>query len=164
MSLYFAYGSNLCIKRLEDRRVSPILYGSAYVEGHRILFNKASLDGSAKANIQATEDGDIVWGALISIPGEKISRLDKIEVGYDRIDMIALGASGLVDVFTYVARVEFTNNYLLPYDWYKNHLVFGARELGFPSEYVAALEGVPSKADPDVVRAARERGYWREFL
>ncbi len=48
---------------------------------------------------------------------------------------------------------------LLPYDWYLQHVLHGAREHGLPPAYVAGLAAVPCIPDPD-----RERSRWEVAL
>ena len=42
-------------------------------------------------------------------------------------------------------------------DWYKEHVLRGARELGLPAQYVAAIERIAADIDADEQRRRRER-------
>ena len=45
---------------------------------------------------------------------------------------------------------------LKPYHWYKEHVLRGAREHALPSEHIAAIEAIPSIADPDQDKHVKE--------
>ncbi len=45
---------------------------------------------------------------------------------------------------------------LRPFRWYRRHVLEGARELGLPRGYRAAIRAVAAVDDPDSARAARE--------
>jgi hypothetical protein len=51
---------------------------------------------------------------------------------------------------------------LRPYDWYKYHVVTGAKENNLPADYVSMLEGVESILDPDKERERKELNIYRE--
>jgi len=74
--LYFAYGSNMLTRRLQNRTLSAKAVGIGYVEGHRLTFDKVSTDGSGKADIEATGNAtDRVYGVLFSIDASEESAL-----------------------------------------------------------------------------------------
>jgi len=52
----------------------------------------------------------------------------------------------------YVAQSTHIDSSLVPYHWYKNLVLAGARYHGFPAEYIAAIEATPSKVDTDAKR------------
>ena len=56
---------------------------------------------------------------------------------------------------TYRARPERVAPTLLPYRWYRDLVIVGARHHGFPAAYVAALEAVEVHDDPDAARVRR---------
>jgi hypothetical protein len=45
---------------------------------------------------------------------------------------------------------------LQPYDWYKQHVVVGAREANLPEDYVRKIEAVIAVNGPDLTRTERE--------
>ena len=46
---------------------------------------------------------------------------------------------------------------LAPYHWYRDYVLFGAREHGLPAPYVDAIARVPSVDDPDPARHDENR-------
>jgi hypothetical protein len=78
--LYFAYGSNMLTRRLKARTPSATAQGTAFVDGHRLTFDKKSTDGSGKCDIEATENpADRVYGVLFTISAAEAAALDKAE-------------------------------------------------------------------------------------
>jgi gamma-glutamylcyclotransferase len=53
-------------------------------------------------------------------------------------------------------RRSFTSPGPLPLDWYKEHVLRGARALQLPGAYIATIEAVAADVDVDHVRRARE--------
>jgi hypothetical protein len=47
---YFAYGSNMSLRRLRTRVPSAVKLGNATLFGHQLKFHKRSQDGSAKCD------------------------------------------------------------------------------------------------------------------
>ena len=65
---YFAYGSNMCTRRLKQRAPSAVPLGVGYVSGFRLAFDKIGSDGSGKCNIISTgQDDDRVYGAVFDV-------------------------------------------------------------------------------------------------
>ena len=60
---------------------------------------------------------------------------------------------------TYIATI--CDPSLRPLDWYKEHVLRGARAIGLPSAYVASIEAVVAEVDPDKARRARELSIYR---
>jgi gamma-glutamylcyclotransferase len=156
---YFAYGSNMSLARLAARVPSAELIGVATLGGHVLRFHKpGSRDGTGKCDAFATgHPADAVAGALYSILASELPQLDAVEgagVGYERRQVPVRTADGtIVAAETYVATSTAAG--LRPLDWYKEHVLRGARSLGLPAAYVAAIEAVDADPDPD--RARRER-------
>lgn len=51
--------------------------------------------------------------------------------------------------YVYVAATSHIDVTLHPYDWYKRLVIEGALHHGFPAEYIASLEAIPSISDSD---------------
>ena len=158
--LYFAYGSNMSLERLRaaDRTPSAELIGSARVSGYRLVFDKIGRDGSAKADCERTAlPRDAVHGAIYRIAHRDRPALDAAEGlgrGYDAFDIAVELDAGTVTALTYLATRKDAS--LLPYSWYLQHVLHGARQCGLPASYIAAIERVASLRDPDAGREARE--------
>lgn len=143
---YFAYGSNMRSARLLARVPGATPRGAARLEGWRLVLDKPSRDGSAKANIEAGS-GACVWGVAWSIPDPAWPVLDRYEPGYDRMGCRLLDAAGeALDAITYVYRGTTTT--ALPYDWYVEHLIAGADEHALPRPYRRGLLALRAAASP----------------
>lgn len=156
--LYFAYGSNMSPRRLRQRVGGVEVLGRASLQGYRLRFHKRSIrDGSAKCDVVACP-GEWVHGVLYRLPEEALAVLDAFEGNHRGYERAALGVrreSGeSVEAQVYLATL--IDDRLHPYDWYKRHVLAGAREAGLPAGYVARIEAVEAIPDPDPGRAARE--------
>ena len=130
---YFAYGSNLLWSRIVRRCPSVQILHLDSIERYSLAFNKAGVDGTAKANIIP---GTLsVMGMVYSIPSiSDIEILDGAEGEgreYDRIQIITV--SGEI-CETYVALK--TKENILPTAAYKNMVVTGMINHAFPEWYI----------------------------
>jgi gamma-glutamylcyclotransferase len=155
--LYFAYGSNLHPLRLTGRAPSSVFVGVARLPDYGLRFHKRAADGSGKCDvIPAT--GDTVYGGLFRLDARDLPRLDAAEEGYVRVVVRVRLAAEAVEAVTYRARPERVAPALLPYRWYRDLVVAGARHRGLPPAYVVALEAIAVQNDPDANRARRMEG------
>lgn len=156
--LYFAYGSNMSHRRLVARTSSAALLGAATARRHRLVFDKRSLDGSAKADCLPTEqDADVVHGALFRVDESELELLDKAEgagSGYDRRAIEVASGGCTESATTYIATRK--QNNLAPYGWYLVHVLIGANEAGLLPSYMSAIRDVPWTQDLDHSREQRE--------
>jgi hypothetical protein len=156
---YFAYGSNMASHRLLQR-----LPGARHVEvgiltGHQLRFHKNDSGLSSKCNIELTDDlRDEVFGVVYQISNEDKQLLDRIEglgTGYnEKIVSITTLSGALLTSVTYFA-IDIDHS-LVPYHWYKQHVLRGAIEHRLPAEYVSKIESIESQEDPDQHRSHRE--------
>ncbi len=157
---YFAYGSNMSLARLSARIPSVRRIGVGSLAGYTLVFHKAGeKDGSAKCDAFFTGDpSHEVLGVVYGIDPDEKHRLDIIEgVGYgyeNRFVTVRLGDGSLLRAWVYCATSIDTA--LLPFDWYREHVVRGAIENGLPDRYVAMIRAVQVMTDPDRERSARE--------
>jgi gamma-glutamylcyclotransferase len=155
--LYFAYGSNLHPARLAVRAPSARFIGTGCWPGHRLAFHKIGQDGSAKCDAPvAPQPSDRVHGAIYELADADLERLDRIEgvgTGYDR-ELVALdGDVGPLTANVYLARQEWVDPGLRPFDWYQLLVLAGAEYHSFPDSYLAAISAVSAIPDPDRGRA-----------
>jgi gamma-glutamylcyclotransferase (GGCT)/AIG2-like uncharacterized protein YtfP len=149
---YFAYGSNMLSERMVARIPEAKIAGLARLYGWELVWDKISTDGSAKANLKQ-ENGKIVWGAVYLIPESRMPDLDKVEGGYQRIEVeVERDKNSQIAACTYVSEKRDAN--LLPYDWYKELVLRGAKEHSLPSAYIDEIARVKSK--PDTRKSAGE--------
>jgi hypothetical protein len=142
--LYFAYGSNLYLPRLQCRVPVAELLGPATLTGWRLRWNKRGSDGTAKCNIVPADSLDgVVLGAVFRVCAEGRHALDRIESGYHRIDVDPGLPGGRVRAFTYVSRSDMLDDTLRPAAWYRGLVLRGAESLDFPESYLEGLRTVP---------------------
>jgi len=147
--LYFAYGSNMNTARIQARVSIAVPTGVAFVQDRKLVCNKLGRDGSGKANL-ARQPGHMVHGVLYELPPEDIKVLDAIEDGYRRISIrVNAGEKKPAQAETYEAEV--LTHDPVPFDWYREHILTGAREHGLPGEYVRQLEQL--RARPQMRRS-----------
>jgi gamma-glutamylcyclotransferase len=159
-TLYFAYGSNMAVERLRARVPSAVLLGRAVLAGHALRFDKpGSMDGTAKCDAACTGDAaDAVLGALYSILTSELVVLDRFEAcgyGYERKTAAVVAENDeSVRAEIYVATAA--NSHLRPLDWYKEHVLRGARALELPAAYIATIEAIAADIDADDERRTLE--------
>ncbi|KZX01873.1 hypothetical protein JL49_03290 [Pseudoalteromonas luteoviolacea] len=154
---YFAYGSNLSTRRLFIRLPHAQCRGVAELKGHELTFNMLSKDGSAKCDITCTEAvSNRVLGVIYTLSSEELSTLDSIEgARYDRVSkQVRLLNGEFLEAYCYIANTFHTDQ--LPFSWYKQHVLIGAREHCFPSSYIDTINHQTSMQDPDVKREQLE--------
>lgn len=167
--LVFAYGSNLLPARLQARTPSARVRSVAWLPGHRLAFDKRGADGSGKCHV-VPAPGERVFGVVYSIdgPGE-LAVLDRIEgvgIGYRRVAVTVHcepaqgGAAGRAAVPAtcraelYMALPEAIGEPLVPFDWYRELVLAGARHHGLPTAHCEAIAAVSCVTDPDGRRRA----------
>lgn len=162
---YFAYGSNLLTRRLRDpaRAPSAVALETASAPGFAMRFHKIGTDGSGKCALIATgNDADLAYGVLYEFDDSDLAGLDREEGvhlgGYARHSLRLRFQNGdTAEAMTYLAGEPYIDPACLPFDWYRDLVVAGAREHGLPSAYVRELKRTPAVPDPDTARAARAR-------
>ena len=166
--LCFAYGSNMSIRRLQARVPESRFRTVAWLRHHRLVFHKRSReDASAKCDALHTGDsGDWVMGVVYDIPERDKPILDRIEglgSGYDEVLIRPeTPEGGLLEARMYAATDVDAS--LVPYSWYRAHVLIGARENAFPEAYVERILGTPVRHDPDAGRHQRELAIYPEHI
>lgn len=159
---YFAYGSNLCLRRIRDRTPSASVVARAKLSVHALRFHKVGFrDGSGKCDAYHTGmAADHIWGVVYALDADEKRALDRVEglgCGYVEKIVDVEAAVGRISATTYVASPHATKPDLAPYAWYKEFVVAGAVEHGFSQEYVEAIRAVVAVDDPDEARATEHR-------
>jgi gamma-glutamylcyclotransferase (GGCT)/AIG2-like uncharacterized protein YtfP len=138
---YFAFGSNMSQSRMHARIPEAESLGRAQLREWVLRLNKHGADGSAKANIER-EAGANVWGVVYRLRRNHIPKLDRFEGGYQRIDVEVVPPDAIA-----IACICYASDTLLQrarcFDWYKEHMLRGAREHDLPASYIAMLAAVP---------------------
>ena len=156
--LYFAYGSNLLKRRLQERTPAAKMVGAATLAGHSLRFHKIGDDGSGKCDAFHTGDEDHkVHGVLYELGAGERQILDRIEgvgCGYE-IRQIDVKAPEPVAAFTYVVQQNYIDPNIQPFCWYRNFVLAGAMAHQFPQPYVQKIGQVAFRNDPDLLRRSQ---------
>lgn len=156
---YFAYGSNMSVPRLTQRLPSTKFIGAYQLSGFLLKFHKASCDGSGKCDaFETNEQSDFIIGVLFDIDENEKPILDKIEgvgQGYEEKTVIVENNEGEKQAaYLYIATD--INQNLAPYDWYKNHVLTGAKNAKLPLDYIEKIAAVKAKPDQNTERSTKE--------
>jgi gamma-glutamylcyclotransferase (GGCT)/AIG2-like uncharacterized protein YtfP len=161
---YFAYGSNMSSRRIINHCSTANFIEVAKIDGCSFSFNKrSSIDKSGKANIvQTGKDSDIVWGVLFEIDENQKNDLDAVEgkgEGYDEQIIKVTDSNGQEhECIAYIAtEAKYLDDSLIPFNWYKEHCLIGAKEHNLPEAYISILEAQTATADSDLARAEKEK-------
>ena len=162
---YFAYGSNMSSLHFRQRVPSGEHYTVAVLHRHALAFHKRGVDGSAKCDVVDTGNpGNRVYGVVYAIDEEHLPQLDLAEgngYGYSRKTIeVDVGSGALIQAECYFATD--TSPGLMPYGWYREHVLTGARQAGLPARYVADIAAILCQQDPDQHRHARELSLYRK--
>ena len=150
--------------RLTDRVPSVRAVTIAQLHKHKLKFHKKSNDGSAKCDAEYTNNAeDVMYGVVFQISASEKPELDikeGLRKGYEEkiVSVIAQNGETLDAVTYYATNIDPSLN---PYDWYKEHVIRGAREHGLPPEYIATIDAINSMPDPDTERHKRELSIYR---
>ena len=157
---YFAYGSNMSLKRLQKRVKCAKPKARAILRCHRLEFHKIGTDGSGKCDIVLSSAADVVWGRVYEIDDKEKKCLDRAEglgCGYFEKDVtVEFDCGSTVCAVTYYANLKKTNPCLKPYTWYKKHVLKGAKEAYLPADYIKRIEEIEAVEDRDICREADE--------
>ncbi len=149
----------MSLNRLKSRTPSAHRLGVFELHDHKLKFHKVGKDGSAKCNAYFTGiETDIVEGVVFEIDPFEIATLDRAEglgKGYDKQNIIVTNKQGAkLEVFSYFATN--INDSLLPFSWYKKHVIEGARSASLSDDYISDLMNIKTINDPDSSRERRE--------
>ena len=133
---YFAYGSNVSRRRLDERGVKPIGSVRAYLEGYRRVYNKKGREGTY-ANLTRDQKGR-VCGLLYTITLKDLFRLDAYEgypAEYNRVTVMVKDDAGRAYYAeTYIANPSRVVSEGTPPDWYMEYIRSGLKEAGCMDE------------------------------
>jgi hypothetical protein len=152
----FSYGSNLLIERISERIKSVEIVSRYNLQGYRLIFNKASEDGSVKANIEESpEPEDSVWGIIHQFDRKEKFILDWHETlgyGYQLI-CFQVKLNGYTEtVHTYMVNESRFKKIGKPYSWYLKLVIAGAIQNQFPEAYINKLKAIKSVHDANADR------------
>jgi len=162
---YFSYGSNMSIRRLRLRVPSASRIGAGVLKKHELRFHKvSSKDGSAKCDVRVTDNPDQkVYGVVYRIAEAEKPGLDQAEglgFGYEQKNIL-IGLQVGADVQAYCYYATSIDPHLKPLDWYKEHVLRGARENSLPEAYIRSIEAIEAVPDSNAARHDRELSVYR---
>lgn len=149
--LYFAYGFNLNLGKMNQKCTKPRVLGIARLAGHKIGFYEHSViwDGAVETLIPDAQSE--VWGVLYQLESYAWDQLDNCEDA--RLD-------GTGEYFHYPVEVLDAQNQVreasmykkarlgeakLPSTEYLDLIIQGAKEQGIPEHYIVTLQNIASK-------------------
>lgn len=140
---------------------------NAVLPDHRLRFRKSDSGKSGKCDIEVTGNRlDRVHGVVYQIPDQDKAILDRYEglgVGYnDKLVELNSENKQVLSAFTYYALL--IDEAMIPYHWYKGHVLHGAIEHQLPADYISIIEAVPSKKDPDTARSVHELAIYGQYI
>ena len=162
---YFSYGSNMSSRRLLARVPSAVKLGVGRLANHELRFHKiGSRDGSAKCDAFETGHAQhVIHGVVFTIDALHKSWLDHHEglgQGYEVKSVeIIMDDGSVIKAFTYYATN--INADLKPFDWYKQHVLIGAKEHGLPDAYIESLAAISVIPDVNLDRQQQELAIYR---
>ena len=150
MIIYFAYGSNMLTDRIRARAKDAGTLGIAHVTGRRLTFHKIGnrKNGLTTGKCDICVDADpkaIVHGVLYEIPKAQFDDLNSQEKGYSSVELWVHSSNlGVIKAIAHVA--DNTDATLVPYDWYHELVLEGAREHKLPEYYIHDhIQNVPTE-------------------
>jgi len=155
---YFAYGSNMSTPRL-TKRIKATKIGIGKLTGYQLRFHKIGKnDGTGKCDSYFTDNHhDYILGVVYEIAEQDKKELDRIEGlgnGYLSKELAIETDGSLLQAMAYVATdIDET---LRPYDWYKIHVLYGAKENHLEASYIDMIDHVSASRDTDTARRDKE--------
>lgn len=133
-SYYFAYGSNLLKKRLLERIGKFHTASVAILKGYKFIYNKKSIDGTAKANL-IKEPNSKVYGVCYEIDRDDLNILRNYEKGYDdrKLTVSLIDFNTDAEVNTYISQS--ITEQPVSKD-YRQIIIQGAKEWGIDQNYI----------------------------
>ncbi|NYZ68115.1 gamma-glutamylcyclotransferase [Endozoicomonas sp. SM1973] len=149
----------MSVPRLQQRIGEANLVDIVKLTSYQLRFHKRGMDGSGKCDAYYTGNStDFVWGTIYQLGASHKHQLDKIEglgKGYlDKIVRVISPQGKKYDAVMYYAIC--IDGSLIPFDWYKMHVVYGARSAGLPSDYLQMIESVRTIKDANIYRTHQE--------
>lgn len=154
----------MCTDRLRHatRAPSAVPLWVCRLPGYVLRWSKISNDGSGEAHIVKVDGDAVVWGVVFKIFEDDRQQLNDREGlgnGYtqDELTVLRRDTGAGVKAQTYLVEEGATEG-PLPYDWYRNYVLQGARQHALPPDYVATIQEQPVQVDADSQRRARRLG------
>ena len=166
--ILFAYASNMNVTDFNRFVPSARKLGNAYLPGYAFVFNKTGKDRSSKANVMPVDNPDVpVWGILLEFADEEVEQFKNGD-WHKHLELKPMQCvdenDNLITAYVFISLPHAINEYLLPYEWYKEKILTLAAMHNLPAHYQAMLKLLPAKTDPNTNRAERRLKRFRESL
>jgi len=142
---YFAYGSNMNEKQLQERCLNPNLYtlGKSCLKNYRLDFTTKS--GFWKGGVADVvyNEGSVVWGLLYVLNKEEIKLLDHYEgfpTYYTRDEEDLSFDDQTIKAWVY--KVANKDSFIPPSEKYINTIIEAAIKYDFPEDYINYLKSI----------------------
>ncbi len=156
MFVYFAYGSNMSRRQMQERCPDHECIGKAVLKDYALCFPRTSHIRHCGVAGLMEKPGAEVWGVVYRLHDRDLAALDRRE-GYDtarsfhenrytRQSLRVLMDDRAIDCFVYVARHE--PGLHNPSAEYLSAIIEGAEENSLPPDYVAALKELRAASSP----------------
>ena len=131
----------------------------ARLDKHRLKFHKKSNDGSGKCDAFYVDNPkDFIYGMLFELTTSQLWILDKYEglgIGYEQKSVqVVTHDMGTLSALTYYATD--IDSSLKPYQWYKEHVLYGAIEHNLPKDYISDIKKIGAMSDSNTKRHEKE--------
>jgi len=127
--LYFAYGSNLWIQQMERRCPSSRVVGAGRLVDHRLtFFGERSGWGPGGVADGAPAPGQVLYGAVYSLPDHDLRALDDHEDQYTRALRVVELPTGSVEAWVYRRAID--QGFNAPSPRYLSAIAFGYGQHG----------------------------------
>lgn len=153
---YFAYGSNMQFKQMQERCSSAAFLGIARFPGYKLAFTRYSNRWEGGVADMIKSKGTEVYGVIYTLSEKDLDSLDQCE-GYNGNRAASLNSynrreieivttdriESSVKAWTYFATKQ--ADFLPPSARYLQQIIEGAISSGFPEIYIAHLRTIPSR-------------------
>ena len=146
---YFAYGSNMNLDQMRERRVSYENSRRALLRDYKLGFTKTSKRYNAGVADIVESKGNFVEGVLYEVTEEGMANLDKFEGieqnVYKRVKVVVQLESGeKLEAITYKV-VSAEEPFIPPSKEYMDKIIKGAETHRLSKNYIQKLKAIPLK-------------------
>jgi gamma-glutamylcyclotransferase (GGCT)/AIG2-like uncharacterized protein YtfP len=146
---YFAYGSNLCTRQMQQRCPGARVLGRATLRDHAMVFPRYStLRGGGVAGVVPTP-GAVVEGVLYALSGDALLAMDGFEGTHDghysrSVQVVHDTAGNALEAWVYLATPMPAAPHA-PTRHYRDTILRGAEEHQLPADYCGMLRAITTR-------------------